>query len=500
MPNARRFLDAEYWHEDRCLLIHQGGQFYRWDGTCWPAIEDPILRSELYKWFEEKTYVEGDKQKPFAPTVRKVADLMDATRAITIINTNMPTPAWLTSGDHPADEIISCDNGLVHWPTRTLYQHRPGYYVHHSVPFAFDPEAPGPRRWLAFLKELWGVDNDTIGAVQEMFGYLISGDTRQQKMFLLVGPKRGGKGTIARVLTRMIGRHNVAGPTLASLGTNFGLQDLIGKPVAVISDARIGAKSDASLIAERLLSVSGEDLQNVDRKYLPPWSGYLPTRFVILTNELPRFTDSSGALASRFMVLMLTQSFYGRENPALTEELCAELPGIFNWALDGLQKLRARGRFQQPQSSRDAIQELEDLASPVSAFIRDKCRKGADEEIAVDTLYQAYRRWCEDNGRPASNSATFGRDLRASCPGVRVVRHRPSRDRFYNGLALGTRGTDDDDDEVSIASTGDKHRSADGGNGLVVVDDDAPEPGSFEPEEFDGLRDMPDHLRRRGAA
>jgi putative DNA primase/helicase len=117
-----------------------------------------------------------------------------------------------------------------------------------------------------------------------MFGYHVSGDTRQQKMFMLVGPKRGGKGTIARVLTRMIGRHNVAGPTLVSLGTNFGLQDLIGKPVAVISDARIGAKSDASLIAERLLSISGEDLQNVDRKYLPPWSGYLPTRIVVLTN------------------------------------------------------------------------------------------------------------------------------------------------------------------------------------------------------------------------
>ena len=132
----------------------------------------------------------------------------------------------------------------------------------------------------------------------------------------------------------MIGRHNVAGPTLASLGTNFGLQDLIGKPVAVISDARIGAKSDASVIAERLLSVSGEDLQNVDRKYKEPWSGYLPTRFfVVLTNELPRFKDASGALASWFIVLMLSRSFYGRENRTLTEELSKELPGIFNWSL-----------------------------------------------------------------------------------------------------------------------------------------------------------------------
>ncbi len=295
MPNARLFLDTEYWHEDRCLLIQQGGMFYRWDGACWPAVEDPILRSDLYKWFEDKEYESGDTKKPFAPTARKVADLMDATKAVTIIETSTPTPSWLDPADHPANEFISCDNGLVHYPTRTLHR-RPGFYCHHSVPFAFDRDAAAPDRWLSFLAELWPDDLETVQALQEMFGYLVAGDTSQQKMFLLVGPKRGGKGTIGRVLTRMIGRHNVAGPTLASLGTNFGLQDLIGKPVALVSDARIGNKPDASLIAERLLSISGEDLQNVDRKYLPPWSGYLPARFVVLTNQLPRFTDSSGAL------------------------------------------------------------------------------------------------------------------------------------------------------------------------------------------------------------
>ena len=125
----------------------------------------------------------------------------------------------------------------------------------------------------------------------------------------------------------MLGKHNVAGPTLASLGTNFGLQDLIGKPVALVSDARIGGKADVALIAERLLSISGQDLQNVDRKYSEPWSGYLPTRFVILTNELPRFTDASGALASRFVVFMLTRSFYGKENPTLTDELLQRAAG-----------------------------------------------------------------------------------------------------------------------------------------------------------------------------
>ena len=184
--------------------------FDYWDGTCWPALEDPILRSELYKFFEAKQYADGDKLKPFAPTTRKVADLMDAARAITIIETTMPTPAWLDPADHPADEIIACANGLVHWPTRTMSEHRPGFYVHHSVPFSLDSKAPPPKRWLAFLAELWGDDTETIDALQEMAGYLVSGDTRQQKMFLLVGPKRGGKGTIARVLTR-IGPAQAAG-------------------------------------------------------------------------------------------------------------------------------------------------------------------------------------------------------------------------------------------------------------------------------------------------
>jgi putative DNA primase/helicase len=244
----------------------------------------------------------------------------------------------------------------------------------------------------------------------------------------------------------------------------------------------MGAKSDASVIAERLLSISGEDLQNVDRKYQEPWSGYLPARFVVLTNELPRFTDSSGALASRFVVFMLTKSFYGKERPELTDELCKELPSIFNWALDGLQSLRTRGRFKQPAASAEAIRELEDLASPVGAFLRERCTFKHASEIAVEELYKAYRLWCEENGRPASSSSTFGRDLRAARPGIKVVRHRPYRARYYSGLDLGTVWTEEPEERLSIESTVDTHCS-----------DDAPEPGSFEPE--DDLS-IPDFLRR----
>jgi putative DNA primase/helicase len=444
MPNVRLFIESEFYHEERELLVHQGGQFYRWGGTCWPALEDPVLRARLYRWFDKAFYMSGGanpKPIPFAPTARKVHDLMDAARAETIVATATPVPSWFDNGGEvPADEIIACENGLIHWPSRTLFPHTPWFYVHHAVPFGFDANAPTPKRWQKFLGELWGADTDSIEVLQELFGYAISGDTRQQKMFLLVGPKRGGKGTIARVLKRLIGPHNVAGPTLASFATNFGLQDLVAKSLAIISDARIGNKSDHSIVAERLLSVTGEDTLTVDRKYLPHWTGQLPTRILMLTNELPRFTDASGALASRFIILCLTRSFYDRENPQLTEELCEELPGIFLWALDGLKRLHQRGHFQQPPASVEAMRQLMDLSSPISAFVRDRCLIDPDAEVDKDRLYKAYRDWCDERGYHKHNLSVFSRDLYAAYPLIRPMKPTtPEGERtpIYAGIKLG---------------------------------------------------------------
>ena len=74
------------------------------------------------------------------------------------------------------------------------------------------------------------------------FGYYLLPDTAQQKIGLIVGPKRSGKGTIGRVLTGVLGRANVCGPTRASLGTNFGLWPLLHKQLAIISDARLSGR------------------------------------------------------------------------------------------------------------------------------------------------------------------------------------------------------------------------------------------------------------------
>ncbi len=112
----------------------------------------------------------------------------------------------------------------------------------------------------------------------------------------IVGPKRSGKGTIARVLRELIGPNNTCSPTLAGLGTPFGLQPLLHKRLAIVSDARLSGRTDSAIVTERLLSISGEDAQDIARKYRNSICVRLPVRFMILTNELPRLNDPSGAL------------------------------------------------------------------------------------------------------------------------------------------------------------------------------------------------------------
>jgi putative DNA primase/helicase len=435
------FIETKYTAGETRTLLHQDGVFYGWTGTHYPTINPDTIRSEVYYFLDSADCMTKDGNLlPFAPTARRVTDVVDALKGATNLSGCHP-PRWLSdaSNNLPPFEIIACQNGLVHVPTRKLLSHTPKFFTLYALPYAYDPNAPQPREWLSFLKSIWGNDEEAIATLQQIIGYLLTCDTRQQKIFLIVGPTRSGKGTIARVLTALLGSENVSAPTLASMATNFGLAPLIGKQLAIISDARLGNRSDQQVIVERLLSVSGEDSLTIDRKYLASFTGRLPTRFLILTNELPRLTDASGALARRFITLVLTNSFYDREDHGLATRLLTELPSILNWALDGRDGLSRRGYFVQPKSSSEVTEELEDLGSPISAFLRACCEVGEGQSVEVEVLYGKWQTWCLICGRDWPGTIqTFGRDLRAAVPGLRVSHPRDGkgRQRIYEGVGL----------------------------------------------------------------
>ena len=443
LPTARKFLTACHTVDGLRTLHHHRGEFLIWGGSAYRIADDAETRAALYGFLDRAQRVgKNGKPKPFQPNRNKVGDALDALRAAANLSADLSPPAWLSTVPDmtaPVEEYIVTANGLLHLPTHDLRPATPAFFSTNALPVPFDQDAPDPEVWLAFLDSLWPDDRESIDTLQELFGYMLTPDTRQQKIFMLVGPKRSGKSTITRTLTALIGTDNMVSPTLGSFGTNFGLEPLIGKMVATITDARLGGRADQSAIAERLLSVSGEDTVTTDRKFKSKWSGRLTTRFLILTNELPRIADASGALASRFIILKLTESFYGREDLTLPERIARELPGIFRWSLDGLARLRARGHFKQPESARQAADELGILGAPVAAFVQERCIVAPGLTCEANAMFLAYLDWCADNGRrQPSNKQTFGRDLHAAVAGLKVVRPRDgqARNRIYEGIEL----------------------------------------------------------------
>jgi P4 family phage/plasmid primase-like protien len=423
---------------------------------------DRINQDAVKQW--EARAGKDDKGKPVQkPEARKVtrhlvADVNQALQAMTILPSAVAAPAWLDD-QRTFDPVMTLParNALVSLPdvvgllpnvrpmgraidaSKAILAPTPRFFSTHAIDFDFNLDAVAPIEWIRFLDSLWGKDNESIDTLQQWFGYAITPDTRQQKILGLIGPKRAGKDTIARVLTALVGPDNTAGPTLASLSGDFGLAPLIGKPLAIVSDARISKKSDAATIVERLLTISGEGRVGIARKFIEEWTGKLPTRFMLISNELPQLADSSGALAGRMILLRLTKSFYDVEDLTLFDRLIPELPGILLWALEGWRQLRKKGRFSQPKSGLDLLESLEELSSPMTAFIRERCNVGPTFEVETKVLYEKWVEWCGSIGEKRPGTAQwFARDLRAACSCVSTYRSdRGGKDmRFYRGIEL----------------------------------------------------------------
>ncbi|MFJ1672391.1 phage/plasmid primase, P4 family [Streptomyces bottropensis] len=446
MAVARRLLPDWQTEDGRLMYRRWRASWMRWTGTRWREIDEAQIRKAMYERLEHAVYrvptKEGEtEERDWAPTKPKISNLLDALGSITLLPTDTDAPAWLDADggaeDADGEPIVACDNGLLRIRDRALLPHGPEFFNLVSVPFAYDPDATAPE-WLQFLAQVFPDDPDAIAALQEWFGYVVSGRTDQQKILLMVGPSRSGKGTIARVMKTLVGKQNLAGPTLAGLGTNFGLATLIGKPLAVISDARLSG-NDNSQVVERLLTISGEDTIDIDRKYREQWTGKLPTRLMLLSNELPHFGDSSGVIANRFVLLTMRVSWLGKEDPTLIDRLTAEMPGILNWALEGLARLQRTGRITQPASSRDAVTTMRDTASPTSAFVRERCTTGPVCTVPVDALWTVWREWAEDNGVRPGTKQVFGRNLLSVVPQLNRTRPRDAYGQqvaTYTGITL----------------------------------------------------------------
>ena len=281
-------------------------------------------------------------------------------------------------------------------------------------------------------------DLESIETLQEWFGYILSGRTDLQKMLMVVGPPRSGKGTIVRTLINLIGATSHAAVTDTALANDFGLAPLVDKTLAVFSDTRVSIKGKK--LVETLLSVTGEDTVPVNRKYRDAVSVRLGVRFMIMSNELAVLPDNSGAIVSRMIALSTPCSWLGHEDPGLAAALTAELPAILSWALDGMDRLTKRGHFIQPTSGREIIDLLNQTASPIKQFIEAVCIFGSHEThfVSKSSLFERYKTWCREHGHTPHSDAHLARSLYAAY-GNRIATRRGGREErqmCFSGIAL----------------------------------------------------------------
>jgi putative DNA primase/helicase len=438
----------DYLAADALSVRYWRGEFYEWHGDRYQEANLEQVRARVTRsckeWFDScvrGSVMSGpDGKRKF---VRKVTgkvtgNVLGALKSLVLVPGAVEQPAWLCPDPpFPADEALACTNGIVHLPSLAAGTPRvvpltPALFSTNAVGYAFDPAAPAPAENLKFYRQLWRpFDVGTvygaheIDALLEWYGYFLTADTSQQKILLVVGPTRAGKGLIADVLEALVGKENVAYPSLADLEAPFGLKPLLGKRLAIIREATVPLHGDPAVLAERLKGISGEDPQSVNRKNKDHLHVRLGVRFVLMANEVPRFVETSGALAGRIIALRMTGSWKDREDLTLKKRLLAELPGLLLWSARGLARLRERGRFEQPPGSAEAVEQLREMASPVTVFVEERCERGPLFRESKGVLYTAFGLWCRDEGiKQPPTASVFFRNLSAAFPGLRTERPR----------------------------------------------------------------------------
>lgn len=448
---ARLFLAGRR-HADGPTLIQWRGEWWRWNGSAWGPVPDAELDAELARHaravfaadlparIERAQKAAEAKGKGRPKKLPSIYPVTTGTRGNVRLNlgglVNVPDdgrspPFWLDGRDGPNPAaVVSAPNGLFRLPDIAaglgpFSPPTPCLFTPNAIPFDV-PRDPGrPDEWLRRLDQWFSGDPAAIAGLQEWFGYFLSAETCAQKALLLVGPPRSGKGTIMHVLGQVVGTANVASTTFAALGDRFGLENLLGKRVTMIPDARITPRTDATAAVERILSITGEDVQSVDRKNRPCITARIDTRFVIGTNVMPQLPDASGAVATRFIILHTPNSYLGKEDHTLKGKLQSELPAVLKWAAEGWVRLCRQGMVFTPNDAAKAHhRELEDLSNPVKAFLRERCNVGPAYSADTKEVFGAWVTWNKQHGKehvPAES--VFGRDLRATLPQV----HRSQR-------------------------------------------------------------------------
>lgn len=299
-------------------------------------------------------------------------------------------------------------NGVYDLQTDSFVgQFDPGLHARSSHPVVYDPEATCPV-FTGFLEATVGPEN--VDFVFEWFGYNFYREYTVQKMLFIQGAGGTGKSTLINILREMIGADNYSAVTLQYLmQERFAKIGLYRKTANFDTDAKPQYLADGAT----LKMLTGEDTIHADRKNKEPITFYNYAKLSFAMNELPPMRDFSGGLKRRMLILEMNKVLTKKVKQEFPlDQIMAEIPGIFNRAMEGLRRVLSRKDFTVSQSMLDSVEKWEKGNDVVALFLEDECDLGEDKKAPVAEVYPTYRQYCLDSGYKPLARNSFNQRLR----------------------------------------------------------------------------------------
>ena len=309
-----------------------------------------------------------------------------------------------------------------------MREHNPEDFLTYILPFAYKPDAKAPL----FMEYLTRVlpDTESQQVLQEFHGYVFTRDLKLEKALLLYGTGANGKSVQFEITKALLGSNNMSTKGLGELtdrdSGNANRTALKDKLLNYGSE--INAKQVSVDIFKRL--VSGDPARQ------PPGACTLmltdnQCKFIFNANSLPDTKEHTDAFYRRFLILPYTQRIPDEEmDPELPKKIIAsELSGIFNWVLEGLERLLKQKDFSECAASIKAVEEYKKESNYIQLFTEDEhLVADLESKMSIGKLYDMYRYWAKDkNGISPLEKPKFSKELEL----LEYERYRTAKERGF---------------------------------------------------------------------
>jgi P4 family phage/plasmid primase-like protien len=418
-----RYLMYEYVIAERLpnLLYKQRGDFYNYrDG-----VYLPIQLEEVRSLFLSEMLKDGLTN---FRTVSRVNDKIACFKSL-------QGRTFTREQENPDINILNFKNGLLNIETYELREHTPSYLSTSQIPISYDRQARSPL-WFKFIADITSGDVEQALLLQQIAGYCLTNDTRYAKAFILFGSGANGKSLFTRMVAKLIGREYVSSLNLTTITKQFGLTGLIGKKLNIIDE--ISGNYFESNIIKNI--ISGETMA-AEVKFRPEPLEFDPiVKLIFSVNELPKINDTTPGIYRRFIIVPFSRNFLANPDLDLEYKLSTELPGILNWAVEGLKSLRAQGKFSEAQKNLEALNMFKIENSPFLEFLTNTYEPTDEREhtmypVLLSDLYSQYRTYCVESGYKPKSIANFGREISHTVlPGWSIERARLRNINYVYGI------------------------------------------------------------------